>query len=205
MKVVVIADDILRAELMSVSSPAAGVEWQTTIAGLQNADCCIDLLFDNEAERIQQLSAAGVPLVIVNDVSHRTNLPENFARINGWPTLLKGNTAEISGEEQWKEKTGSVLQLFGKAMIWLPAQPGFVTPRVISMIINEAYLALGEQVSTREEIDTAMKLGTNYPYGPFEWAEQIGIARVADLLESLAATDPRYTPAALLLKDAGKQ
>ena len=37
-----------------------------------------------------------------------------------------------------------------------------------------AYLALEEHVSTKEEINTAMKLGTNYPFGPFEWANAIG-------------------------------
>ena len=42
------------------------------------------------------------------------------------------------------------------------------------MIINEAFLALQEGVSTKEEINTAMKLGTNYPLGPFEWVEKIG-------------------------------
>jgi 3-hydroxybutyryl-CoA dehydrogenase len=56
---------------------------------------------------------------------------------------------------------------------------------VISTIINEALIALMEGVSTREEIDTAMKLGTNYPYGPFEWAEKIGMERVDSLLAQL--------------------
>jgi 3-hydroxybutyryl-CoA dehydrogenase len=71
------------------------------------------------------------------------------------------------------------------------------------MIINEAYLALGEQVSSREDINTAMKLGTNYPFGPFEWAERIGPARVARLLTKLSESQPRYAPAPLLLKEAG--
>ncbi len=47
----------------------------------------------------------------------------------------------------------------------------------MAMIINEAWHALAEEVSTKNEIDTAMKLGTNYPYGPFEWAEKIGLGR----------------------------
>ena len=53
------------------------------------------------------------------------------------------------------------------------------------MIINEAFIALREGVSTKEEINTAMKLGTNYPYGPFEWAGKIGIERVNALLDKL--------------------
>ncbi len=67
------------------------------------------------------------------------------------------------------------------------------------MIINEAWYTLGDDISTKEEIDTAMKLGTNYPYGPFEWGEKIGIERIIELLESLAKTDSRYTVAPALL------
>ena len=61
------------------------------------------------------------------------------------------------------------------------------------MIINEAWFSLAENISTREEIDTAMKLGTNYPYGPFEWGDKIGLDRVSALLNELHKTDTRYS------------
>jgi 3-hydroxybutyryl-CoA dehydrogenase len=54
---------------------------------------------------------------------------------------------------------------------------------------------LEEGVSTKEEINTAMKLGTNYPFGPFEWGEQIGISEVKALLEKLTTVNARYQPA----------
>ena len=57
--------------------------------------------------------------------------------------------------------------------------------RVISCIVNEAYLALSEGVATAEDIDRAMKLGANYPKGPFEWVEEIGARRVVETLDSL--------------------
>ena len=69
------------------------------------------------------------------------------------------------------------------------------------MIINEAYFALGEGVSSKEEIDTAMKLGTNYPMGPFEWGINIGLKNVSGLLSALAEINPRYTPAELLKQE----
>src|SRR5215216_5038622 len=49
-----------------------------------------------------------------------------------------------------------------------------VALRVISCIVNEAFLALSEGVATAEDIDRAMKHGANYPKGPFEWGEEIG-------------------------------
>ena len=66
------------------------------------------------------------------------------------------------------------------------------------MMINEAYMALQDGVSTMDEIDIAMKLGTNYPYGPFEWAEKIGREKITALLEKLSLQNPLYTPASSL-------
>jgi 3-hydroxybutyryl-CoA dehydrogenase len=76
-----------------------------------------------------------------------------------------------------------------------------ISPKIISMIVNEAYFALGDDVSTKEEIDTAMKLGTNYPHGPFEWATIIGIENICSLLNVLSETNTDYTPAPLLTNE----
>ena len=62
-----------------------------------------------------------------------------------------------------------------------------VALRVISCIVNEAFLTLSEGVATAEDIDQAMKLGANYPKGPFEWADEIGADRVLDTLDPLRA------------------
>ena len=72
------------------------------------------------------------------------------------------------------------------------------------MIINEAYFAKGEYVSTEKEIDIAMKLGTNYPHGPFEWATIIGIKNIYELLKTLSEPDTRYKPSPLLEQEAMK-
>jgi 3-hydroxybutyryl-CoA dehydrogenase len=50
-----------------------------------------------------------------------------------------------------------------------------------------------------------MKLGTNYPYGPFEWSKKIGLKNIAALLSELSLTENRYLPAGLLLKEAKEQ
>ena len=59
--------------------------------------------------------------------------------------------------------------------------------------------------SSTKEIDIAMKLGTNYPYGPFEWASLIGLNKIAKLLEILNLTDKRYAIAPALLLELAKQ
>jgi 3-hydroxybutyryl-CoA dehydrogenase len=63
-----------------------------------------------------------------------------------------------------------------------------VALRVISCIVNEAYLALSEGVASVEDIDRAMKLGANYPKGPFQWAEEIGPDHILQTLDSLRDT-----------------
>ena len=64
-----------------------------------------------------------------------------------------------------------------------------VSLRVISCIVNEAFLALSEGVATDEDIDRAMKLGANYPKGPFEWVEEIGARSIVETLDSLRASN----------------
>ena len=63
-----------------------------------------------------------------------------------------------------------------------------VALRVISCIVNEAFLTLSEGVASAEDIDQAMKLGANYPKGPFEWAQEIGADTILEMLDSLRAT-----------------
>jgi len=63
--------------------------------------------------------------------------------------------------------------------------PGFVAPRVISMIVNEAAFMVNEQIADFNSIDIGMKLGTNYPMGPSEWLEKIGIDYIYNILLNL--------------------
>ncbi len=81
----------------------------------------------------------------------------------------------------------------------------YVFARVLATVINEAALALDEEVASRADIDIAMRLGTNYPRGPLEWAAQIGLYTCAGLLRALDESnpEPRFTPAAWLTAPAG--
>jgi len=206
MQVVVLGNDDLKAELLQ-DTTVSGAElvWVADAASFlnyPNADAFIDLLYDGSVERksiLRRLPA----LVFINSVTETlATINEKFIRINGWPTFLNGRQIEAAClEEAPKEKAEKVFSQLGKEITWLPDVPGFVTPRVVSMIINEAFLALEEGVSTPAEIDTAMKLGTAYPYGPFEWSKKIGLQPIATLLQTLSTTQPRYTPAPLLLRE----
>jgi 3-hydroxybutyryl-CoA dehydrogenase len=76
---------------------------------------------------------------------------------------------------------------------------GFIFPRTIVQIINEAYFALEEGVAKKEDINRAMKFGVNYPKGPFEWSEGKEIYVLTLLQELYSKTqDKRYIPSSLL-------
>lgn len=208
MRVLVIANEELKEELSAgINNSTAQIEWISNISNYTPAtsfDACLDLVFQNSPARIKWLNNLQVPLVIVNSVIITLGeIQQDFVRINGWPTFLKRNIVEAaSTNEQIKLKTTELFEVFGKNIEWVPDIPGLLTARVVASIINEAYFALNENVSTSGEIDIAMKLGTNYPYGPFEWSEKIGLINVLSLLKELAKDQERYHPSALLEKTA---
>jgi 3-hydroxybutyryl-CoA dehydrogenase len=75
-----------------------------------------------------------------------------------------------------------------------------IKPRVIFMIINEACYTLQEGTASIEDIDKSMKLGTNYPFGPFEWCDKIGVTHVFETLNAIYddTRDERYKICPLL-------
>ena len=204
MKIAVITDNELKKELLAQGvQDSVQVQWLDKPTAVEKADCYIDLLFEPSAERINNLVELCHGIIIINAVTDTLNgLPEKFVRINGWATFLKRTIVEAScRDSEIKEAAGRIFSYFNRKTEWTPDVSGFISARVVSMIINEAYFTLEENVSSKTEIDTAMKLGTNYPYGPFEWSEKIGLKNVYELLMKMAQTNSRYEPCALLKKE----
>ncbi len=208
MKVWVLADDEQKEELLSFPvDDIIELEWVTDVSvhsKKQHADACIDLLFENNPDRVEWLKSLPVSLVVINSVIDTLgDIHQEFVRINGWNTFLKRPVVEAACDDATlRNKTEKLLVHFGRRVEWVPDIAGFITPRVVASIINEAFFALEEKVSTPEEIDTAMRLGTNYPFGPFEWGKKIGLQKVYSLLASLSRVQNRYQPSLLLKQTA---
>jgi 3-hydroxybutyryl-CoA dehydrogenase len=195
MRIVVLATDEIFEE-WKMEGDVTRVHSPGDFLSHSQADAFLDLGFEPLPERLSILQQLLPRPVIVNSVLHTLEeIGGDFIRINGWSTFLKGEIVEASAATEKQEEAEKVFSLLGKKVEWVPDQPGFITPRVVSMIINEAFFAIEEEVSSREDIDTAMKLGTNYPYGPFEWADRIGRENIFQLLQKLSQQEPRYSPA----------
>ena len=81
---------------------------------------------------------------------------------------------------------------------------GFTYPRTVSMIINEAFYAEEDKLASKEDMDTAMLYGVNYPHGLFEWCDKIGARPIVTLLDGLhtVTKNALYRPAPSLRKKA---
>ncbi len=84
------------------------------------------------------------------------------------------------------------LQAAGAAVTILPDSPGLVVARTVAMLAAFAADAVDAGVASADDVDTAMRLGVNYPLGPLVWGERLGWSWVASVLGALAAAeDPR--------------
>jgi 3-hydroxybutyryl-CoA dehydrogenase len=197
MHIIVLADDESNKEFkVKINDADTKVTYIENLAelitnGIDHSSADAFFILKEGTQKEHLLIFEGKP-VFINSVTTTLNelkLPENFYRINAWPGFINREMWEIAGKANVK----TIFEKLQCKYIPVADEPGLISARIISMIINEAYFALGEDVSSKDEIDIAMKLGTNYPYGPFEWCQKIGLQKVYDLLKKLSEADSRYS------------
>ena len=197
-------------ELLAKKSIAGGTEllWcgSPKILVATVADAYFDFLYENDRERNAQYEMRKDFPFFVNCVERRSaSIPSYLVRINGWNSFFEREWTEVVTVNQQQEEVTA--RVFG-ALQWkyklVNDLPGMISARIVASIINEAYYTLGDAISTKEEIDIAMKLGTNYPFGPFEWADKIGLKNVYKLLSAMHQEDERLSVAPALIGELGK-
>jgi 3-hydroxybutyryl-CoA dehydrogenase len=115
----------------------------------------------------------------------------------------------VKGLQTSDETVRAVMELLetvGITAVKLEETPGFILDRVIASIVNEAAVMYSSKLATKEDIDNMMKVCVNWPMGPFEFADNMGVDRVVEILDSMAQQlGPKYQPCFLLRRmvDAG--
>ena len=199
MNIFVLADEQQKTEILSIPvNQEASLTFASAITELSETKSYDAFFILTNSADIDFARFDRKP-VYINEVIETLSgsaFSNKISRINGWPGFLERPLWELVSSEA--ENHVRIFNLLNRKVVFVKDEPGFVSARVISMIVNEAFFALGEKISTIEEIDEAMKLGTNYPNGPFEWAEKIGVQNIYSLLERLAEKEERYVPAPAL-------
>lgn len=142
--------------------------------------------------------------ISITAIAAQTSRPEKVAGMhfmNPVPVmkLVEGIRGLQTSNETF-EAVRAVSVKMGKTFIEAKDQPGFAVNRILMPMINEAVTALHEGVASVEDIDTAMKLGTNQPMGPLTLADFIGLDTCLAIMEVLhnGLGDSKYRPSPLL-------
>ncbi|MFT2010413.1 3-hydroxyacyl-CoA dehydrogenase family protein [Pontibacter sp. 13R65] len=124
-----------------------------------------------------------------------------FIGFNGMPSLFNRPVLEVTLlHKNDAAVLKNVCQKLLTPFILTEDRVGMATPRILCMIINEAFYSLQEKIASEQDVDLAMKLGTNYPAGPFEWGSRIGLENVYQVLQAVYSDtkDERYKICPLL-------
>ncbi len=130
--------------------------------------------------------------------------PERLVGISAFPTLIGNALIEVAPgpltDRKILDTACAILRSIGKETAIVKDRVGMVMPRILCMLINESFFGAMENIAEPASIDTAMKLGTHYPFGPIEWAQRIGIGNVLAVLGALQDEfgEERYRAAPLL-------
>jgi 3-hydroxybutyryl-CoA dehydrogenase len=195
----------LKEKLENVSCEIVAIDDSDLLsANVNNFDVIFDLKFDEKSNQLKYYAGLkDVPVFVCAVKQQLAKAVFDYGNkvdcllfgINALPTFIHRNLLEVS---LLKQEQRAQLENILKQLQWdfklVSDRVGMVTPRILFMIINEACYTLQEGTASKEDIDTSMKLGTNYPFGPFEWANKIGIKHVYETIEAiyLDTHDERY-------------
>jgi 3-hydroxybutyryl-CoA dehydrogenase len=152
-------------------------------------------------ETILASNTSGIPVSLLASATKRPDKVIGTHFMNPVP-IMKGVEIVrtlLTSEETLKVSLDFVKSL-GKETVVVEDSPGFVTNRIITLVMNEAAKLLEENLASIEDIDKIEKLSHNWPMGPFELADMVGIDVLVDLLEGVYQQTgwERYKPAPVL-------
>lgn len=171
-------------------------------------------LFDSikQYDLSNTILATNTSSLSITALANLANHPENVIGMHFFnPVGVMKLVEVIKGFATSQEVVDEITELsssLGKTPVQVEEAPGFVVNRILIPMINEAVGIYAEGVASKEDIDTAMKLGANHPIGPLELADLVGLDVCLSIMDVLYHDfrDPKYRAHPLLAKmvQAGK-
>jgi len=194
------------------------IKWETNFKHVGSKDLIIEAVnedFDLKLKIFLQIDdLAGEECIFISNTStlsltklaEATKRPDRVIGLHFLTPVPKIPVVEVvkclHTSNETVEKVKSFAKNIGKTPVEVYEYPGFVTTRAIVPLLNEAMHILLEGVASAKDIDTAMKLGYNFQYGPLEMADSMGLDEVLMWMESLWKTlgEPRYRACPIIRK-----
>jgi 3-hydroxybutyryl-CoA dehydrogenase len=195
----------------------------TAARDAREVDVAIEAVTENEAVKkriFQDLDAvvkpggvlatntSSIPITRVAASTRRPDAVIGMHFMNPVPVMqLVEIIRGAATSDETYQRTRALAERMGKTCVTSRDFPGFIVNRILIPMLNEAVYALMEGLGSAEDIDTAMKLGTNQPMGPLQLADFIGLDTVLFIATVMhqGLGDPKYRPCPLLRQyvDAG--
>jgi len=149
------------------------------------------------------LFASNTSTMSPTEIASFTKRPEKVIAMHFFNPVHKMPLVEIIRGLETSNETAEAIQKaaiqMGKETVIVNEFPGFVTSRISALVGNEAFYMLQEGLGSPEDIDKAIKLGLNYPMGPFELGDLVGLdTRLNNLRYLHEKLGEKYRPAPLL-------
>lgn len=194
------------------------IHWADSLEEIKNCELVIEAVaenFDLKVEVFKQMDklakkdaifVSNTSTLSLTKISEATTRPDRIIGMHFLNPVPKIPLVEIVKCLHTSNKTVEIVKKFAAAIGKTPVEvyeyPGFVTTRAIVPLLNEAMYILLEGVATAKDIDTAMRLGYNFQYGPLEMADMMGLDEVLAWMETLWKTlgEPRYRACPILRK-----
>ncbi len=199
-----------------VSQTLANLTASTIISDLKDCDLIIEAATENKAIKFQifkeldeiakkdAILASNTSSISITEIAAQTRRAENICGMhfmNPVPVMkLVEGIRGLETSDDTFETVAKCAEHMGKTFVKAKDIPGFAVNRILMPMINEAVYTLYEGIASIEDIDTAMKLGTNQPMGPLTLADFIGLDTCLAIMEVLfdGLSDTKYRPCPLL-------
>lgn len=214
-------DRLIKKEKMNAEEKTAlldNIKITTQLNDLAQCDCVIEAATENvdlklnilkqldDICKTETLLCSNTSSISITKMAAVTKRPEQVCGMhfmNPVPVikLVEGIRGLQTSDDTFK-KVRKLTETLGKVFVEANDRPGFVVNRILMPMINEAIFTLSEGIANEEDIDQAMKLGTNQPMGPLALADLIGLDTCLAIMHVLheGLGESKYRPCPLLVK-----